>query len=67
FSVTIARQYDGASNLTQIKNVTANDWADFTYDSLNRTATVSWFIAGVMWKTLSYGYDDAGNRVSMTE
>ena len=56
-------QYDAAGNLTKI-TYPGNKTVSYTYDALNRLATVT-----IDWlgKTASYSYDDAGRMIGVSQ
>ena len=61
---TLQYSYDGQSNKTQLITTQANGASDtisYTYDALNRLATVTNTDG-----TSTYGYDEVGNRTSLS-
>jgi RHS repeat-associated protein len=62
--VDVTLGYDDASNLTTWDDhLAANLDRTFGYDSLNRLTTAT---SANLWGTLSYTYDELGNRESLT-
>ncbi|MGI8446672.1 MAG: hypothetical protein ACR2MP_05700 [Streptosporangiaceae bacterium] len=57
---SVASQYDANGNRSQMVN--SSGTTTYTWDSLNRLTTVR-FPGG---KTIGYGYDPAGNRLTIT-
>ena len=43
------------------------DKVDIGHDELERVTSVAWTVASVAYKSVGYGYDDASNRISMTD
>lgn len=58
----VTNTYDAVSNLLSKTDSNAN--LAYTYDVLNRQLTET---ESTMGKTISYAYDDVGNRVGMTD
>ncbi len=57
---TVSFQYDVSGNMVGMTDTTGV--TSFTYDSLNRLKTVT----DANGKSVTYGYDEVGNRISMT-
>lgn len=60
----ISYTYDAVGNVLTESNPNAT--VTRTYDSLNRVSSVN-AVAGTINKTVSYTYNDAGNRATMTD
>jgi RHS repeat-associated protein len=64
---TLTYTYDAAGNLASMRSSNPNGvWVEYTYDSLNRLATVVDHALPVGQQTTTYSYDLAGNLVTAT-